>query len=229
MHLRLLPYLLLFISCGLSAQTTSRITGNLQTNANFFVADSAIGAIGTPQYDNQKFGSESWLTLNYSNWGFDMGLRFDMFNNSNLLNPTGSYTAEGIGRWYIHKQVDKFDLTGGYIYDQIGSGIIFRAYEERALMIDNALVGARVGYQFNENWKVRAFTGRTKRQFDRYGTVVRGAALEGFIKPDSTGTFSLAPGFGVVTRTYDKPMIDRVLAEQSSLPLADQVGAQYNT
>lgn len=228
MHLRLLPFLFVLISCGLSAQSTSRISGNLQTNANFFIADSAIGAIGTPQYDNQKFGAESWLTLNYSNWGFDMGLRFDMFNNSNLLNPTGSYTAEGIGRWYIHKQVDKFDLTGGYIYDQIGSGIIFRAYEERALMIDNALVGIKAGYQFNENWKLRAFTGRSKRQFDRYGTVVRGAALEGFIKPDSTRDFTLAPGIGTVAHTYSRATVDGMVQEVGRYIPQERIDLQYN-
>lgn len=226
--LRLLTFALFLTCAHLQAQTSSRITGNLQSNANFFIADSAIGAIGTPQYDNQKFGAETWLTLNYSNWGFDMGLRFDMFNNSNLLNPTASYTAEGIGRWYIRKQIDKFDVTGGYIYDQIGSGIIFRAYEERALMIDNALVGAKVGYAFNDNWKLRAFTGRTKRQFDRYGTVVRGAALDGFIKPDSTKNFSLAPGIGAVAHTYSRATVDAMVQEVGRYIPGERIDLQYN-
>lgn len=225
---RLLIALFLLSCMGLAAQNASRITGNLQSNGNFFIADSAIGAIGTPQYDNQKFGAETWLALNYSNWGFDVGVRFDMFNNSNLLNPTGSYTAEGIGRWYVHKQVDKFDLTGGYIYDQIGSGIIFRAYEERALMIDDALVGVKVGYQINDNWKVRAFSGRTKRQFERYGSVVRGAAVEGFIKPDSTKNFTLAPGAGVVARTFSPSTVDGVVRELGFYIPEERIAPQHN-
>ncbi len=218
-----------FLGFGAFAQNNARITGNLQTNGNFFIADSAIGAIGTPQYDYQKFGAESWLALNYSNWGFDVGVRFDMFNNSNLLNPTGSYTSEGIGRWYVHKQVDKFDLSGGYLYDQIGSGIIFRAYEERSLMIDNALVGVKLGYQINENWKIRAFTGRTKQQFERYGAVVRGGALEGFIKPDSTKNFTLAPGIGVVARTYDDETINNIVNSFIDYRGPDRFVPQYNT
>jgi len=229
MTLRLLTALFVLFCLGLSAQNAARITGNLQSNGNFFIADSAIGAIGTPQYDYQKFGAETWLALNYSNWGFDVGVRFDMFNNSNLLNPTGSFTDEGIGRWYIHKQVDKFDLSAGYLYDQIGSGIIFRAYEERALMIDNALVGAKLGYQINDNWKIRAFSGRVKRQFERYGAVVRGGAIEGFIKPDSTKNFTLAPGLGVVGRTYDASTIDNVVGSFIDYRKADVFGPQYNT
>ena len=226
--------LVLFIFCcviltGAHAQNTSRISGNLQTNGNFFIRDSAIGAAGTPQYDNQKFGAESWLTLNYSNWGFDVGVRFDVFNNSNLLNPSGSYTDEGIGRWYVHKKVDKFDMSAGYLYDQIGSGIIFRAYEERALAIDNALYGVRLGYDINDNWKIRAFTGREKRQFSTYNTNVRGGVLEGFIKPDSTRNFTLAPGVGIVARTYDAETANSIATTIAGYDQRDRTGAQYNT
>ncbi|MBK9337942.1 MAG: hypothetical protein IPM98_15915 [Lewinellaceae bacterium] len=226
----LLPVLFLTAICttALVAQTPApRITGNLQTNGNFFITDAKIGATGTPQYDNQKFGAESWLALNYSNWGFDRGVRFDMFNNSNLLNPTGSFTGEGIGRWYIHKEINKFDVSAGYLYDQIGSGIIFRAYEERALMIDNALFGVKAGYQINDNWKVKAFTGRQKRQFTTYGSVIRGGSIEGFIKPDSTKSLTLAPGFGTVARTLDRESVTRAASEMKRYQRLDSI--QYNS
>lgn len=232
MKKHLLHILALSLIClgHLSAQENGgRISGNLQSNGNFFITDEKIGATGTPQYDNQKFGAESWLALNYSNWGFDMGIRFDMFNNSNLLNPTGSFTDEGIGRWYIHKEIHQFDLSGGYLYDQIGSGIIFRAYEERALMIDNALLGVKVGYKFNENWKIKAFTGRQKRQFNTYGSVVRGGSLEGFVKLDTVKNISIAPGFGAVARTLDEESVNRVVNEIATYAPQDSTGAQYNT
>lgn len=226
------PYIIAFallFAFGSNAQNTSRITGSLQTNGNFFIADSAIGAVGTPQYDNQKFGAESWLTLNYSNWGFDMGLRFDLFNNSNLLNPLGSYSGQGIGRWYVQKKIDKLELAGGYLYDQIGSGIIFRAYEERTLLIDQALYGVKAAWHFNDNWRVKAFTGKTKQQFSNYSTGLRGVALEGFIKPDSVKNFSLAPGVGVVGRTYDKETINQIVNTIATYLPSDSIGAQYNT
>lgn len=230
MRFLLLAVGVIFTFSNLSAQNnTSRITGNLMTNGNFFITDEKIGATNTPQYDYQKFGAESWMNLNYSNWGFDMGLRFDLFNNSNLLNPTGSFTDQGIGRWFVHKKVNKFDISGGYLYDQIGSGVIFRAYEERSLMIDNALLGVKVGYEINENWHVRAFTGKQKRQFGTYGPVLRGAVIDGFIKPDSASSFSLAPGFGVIGRTWDNESVGRIVNEIASYQPADSTGAQYNT
>ncbi|MFN0213064.1 MAG: DUF6029 family protein [Saprospiraceae bacterium] len=223
-----LPFLAL--ACSGIAQNNSHITGSLQANGNFFfAADSVLGTVGIPQYDNQKFGAESWLSLNYSHNGLDVGMRFDMFNNSNLLNPNASYSDVGIGRWFVHKQIDKFDISGGYLYDQIGSGIIYRAYEQRTLMIDNALLGAQVGYQINDNWKVRAFTGRQKQQFDRYGTILRGGAIEGFIKPDSTKDLTIAPGAGIVGRTFTSETIDDARFEVAGYLRDEQIDLQYNT
>ncbi|TVQ47634.1 MAG: hypothetical protein EA362_06475 [Saprospirales bacterium] len=208
-----------------------RLFGNLEMNANFYMRDSAIGADNTPQYDNQLFGVDAWLTLNYSNWGFDFGLRFDMFHNSALLNPTGSYNDQGIGRWYIHRRIDDLSITAGYIYDQIGSGVIFRAYEERPLLIDNALFGVRLAYNLTPDWTVRAFTGRQKRQFDTYGSVIRGLAIDGFYQTSSERPISFAPGFGVVARTLDNNTVDRLVNTLRFYTPMDREGIDitYNT
>lgn len=210
-------------------ETGGRIAGSLQLNANFFMRDSLIGAANTPQYDRQLFGGEAWLNLTYSNWGFDFGLRFDMFNNSNLLNPTGSYSGEGIGRWFIQKKINKLGIYGGYIYDQIGSGIIFRAFEERPLLIDNALFGLRLSYDLHPNWQVKAFTGRQKQQFDTYNAVIRGLSVEGFLaSKDSTSSFSLAPGFGAVGRTLDDESMNSLVAALNTYPKEDAFIPKYN-
>lgn len=220
---------LLLFSAAQAQNSGGRITGNLQANGNFFFRDSTSGAYNTPQYDYQKYGSETWLNLNYNNWGYDIGVRFDLFNNSNLRNPNDSYTAQGIGRWYAKKEIHGLEITGGYIYDQIGTGIIFRAYEERALSIDNALYGLRLAYQINPNWRVKAFTGRQKFFFDAYNANIRGANIEGFIKPDSSKNFSLVPGFGITARTLDQGTVEKIASNLSTVPLRDNEGGQYNT
>lgn len=207
----------------------ARISGSLQTNANFFIRDSLIGAANTPQYDRQKYGAEAWMNLNYSNWGFDFGLRFDLFNNSNLLNPTDSYTDQGIGRWFVRKQLDKLDIEVGYIYDQIGSGIIFRSYQERPLLIDNALIGVSLAYNFDENWQIKGFTGRQKRQFETYDPIIKGLRLEGYLPMDSTGTWSLAPGVGVIGRTLDDATMNSLVATLNTYTTEDAFVPKYNT
>lgn len=226
-----------YIICALGLLATTalvgqdnggRLSGSLETNANFFIRDSLIGAANTPQYDRQKFGGEGWLNLNYNNWGFDFGLRYDFFNNSNLLNPTGSYTDQGIGMWYIRKRVNKFGFEAGYIYDQIGSGIIFRAFEQRPLLIDNALYGLKVDYELSENWNIKGFTGRQKQQFDTYDSVIRGLNIEGFVQGDSLSNWTMAPGFGVVARTLDDASMNSLVATLNLYPDEDLFVPKYN-
>ncbi len=205
-----------------------RISGSLEGNANFFMRDSLIGAANTPQYDRQLYGADAWMNLQYSNWGFDFGLRFDLFNNSNLLNPTSSYTDQGIGNWFVRKRINKLGITVGYMYDQIGSGIIFRAFEERPLLIDNALVGLRLTYDIAPNWVIKGFTGRQKQQFDAYRSIIKGFSLEGFVTGDSTSTWSLAPGIGVVNRTLDDASMNSLVATLNTYPKEDVFVPKYN-
>ena len=214
----------------LNAQTgndENYLSGSFNANGNAFIRDTAIGAANTPQYDHQLYGAEAWLGLNYNRWGFDMGLRFDLFNNSNLLNPQGSYTAQGIGRWYVKKKIHNLSLAAGYLYDQIGSGIIFRAYEERPLAIDNALYGVSVGYQITPNWTVKALTGKQKQQFTTYGSIVRALNTEGFIA-DKGGKWTLAPGIGMVHKTIDDETVDQLVSVLSTYTPQDSIGAKFN-
>jgi len=214
----------------LTGQEQGILSGNLEMNGNFFIRDSLIGADNIPQYDNQLFGADAWLQLNYSYQGFDVGVRFDMFHNSNLLNPLDSYSDQGIGRWYVHKKINRLDIRGGYIYDQIGSGIIFRAFEQRPLLIDNALFGIMLGYDVTDNWKVKAFSGRQKQLFDIYGATIRGLSVDGYINAGSDEKpVYLAPGFGVVARGYNDEAINSVVEAVSTYTEVDRFSPQYNS
>ncbi len=233
---------ILFLTLGLShltGQTEDRflqnnnggkVSGNLELNTNFFIRDSLIGAANIPQYDRQLYGADAWMNLAYSNWGFDFGLRFDVFNNSNLLNPSDSYTDQGIGRWFIQTKVEKLGITAGYIYDQIGSGLIFRAYEERPLAIDNALIGMRLTYDLGDNWQIKGFTGRQKQQFDQYGSIIKGLSVEGFISAQTNRkkTITLAPGFGVMNRTLDDATMDALVSTLNTYTVEDAFIPNYN-
>ena len=226
---RLIFVIIFFGGISLFAQNEKgTLSGSFQANANFFIKDSTINATSTPQYERQLYGADAWLNLNYNYSGFDVGLRFDLFNNSNLLNPQSSYTAEGIGRWYIKKKIDKLSLAGGYLYDQIGSGIIFRAYEERPLLIDNALLGIRLGYDLGENWQIKALTGRQKQLFDTYTPIIKAFNIEGFVTEEDSN-WSLSPGFGVVNRTYDDETMQLIISTVSTFSVTDSIAPSFNT
>ncbi|WMX16497.1 DUF6029 family protein [Aureispira sp. CCB-E] len=212
------------------------LTGDFETQNSFFIRDSIIGAANTPQYDRQKFGTNNWLTLNYNVMGFDIGIRFDAYYNSNLIDPLDSYSALGLGRWHIRKEIFGLDITAGYFYDQIGNGTIFRAYNERYLPIDNALVGARLIYKINDNWQAKAFVGQQKKVekqlnlFENYQPIIAGAAIDGYIpigKEDNQ--VILTPGAGAVRRTLDDASMNQIATDISSYASEDVFVPKYTT
>lgn len=237
----LLLGLALTSTLGLQAQETANnkwgtLTGDFETLTNFFVRDSIIGAANTPQYDRQKFGTSNWLTLNYNVMGFDIGVRFDAYYNSNLIDPLDSYSALGLGRWHIRKRVHNLDITGGYFYDQIGNGTIFRAYNARYLPIDNALVGARLIYHLHNNWQIKAFVGQQKKVekqenlFENYQPIIAGAAIDGFIAlGEGEKQVTLSPGAGAVRRTLDDESMNQVINDISSYQPQDVFIPKYTT
>ncbi|MBK8282609.1 MAG: hypothetical protein IPK94_21345 [Saprospiraceae bacterium] len=57
-------FLFLFIPTLIFAQQEEHqgvFNAYLTTQAGIFIRDSSIGASGTPQYDHQLFGGETWL------------------------------------------------------------------------------------------------------------------------------------------------------------------------
>ena len=230
LRLRLVGAVLLLSVSALFAQEGATLFGSLDLRGNFYIRDSLIGAADIPQYDRQKYGANAWLNLNYNYAGFQVGVRFDLFQNSQLLNPTASYTAQGIGRWFVQKDFDRLSLAGGYLYDQIGSGIIFRAYEARALAIDNALYGLRLSYRFADDWTVTGFTGRQKRQFELFESNFRALRLEGFATVgDPEKPITLSPGLGAVGRTFDDNTINSLVATLNTYLAEDAFVPNYNT
>ena len=241
-----LPAKRLLIACGLALSLISskglsgqgQFSGDLQLETQFYIRDTLIGASGTEHYDVLKNGGDSWLSFSYLNpeWDLSMGVRFDAHYNSNLHNPGTAFTGIGVGTFYLQKRVDKLDITAGYLYDQFGSGLTFRAYEERALGIDKALLGVRLMYALHENWTVTGIVGKQRDRFDLFAPVIMGGRLEGSLAAGKT--VRLNPGLSVVDRSMDKENLDLVRANlaptlapgDSVRPLANVYTASvYNT
>jgi len=204
-------------------------SGGFETNANVFLKDSSINAFGLPQYETQFFGGEAWLNLNYTINDLTAGVRFDMYNNSNLRDPNGSYTDQGLGIWFVRKKFDKFSFEVGNIYDQIGSGIIYRTYEERALFIDNSLLGVKLNYKVRDNINVKAFAGRQKNAFDLYGGNLKGIAAESFFSFGEETPISISPGIGFVNKTISEEAMERVVSALTTYLPGDRFAPRFNS
>lgn len=238
---KILPaFLLLSCFANVSAQDQKpdfgQLTGNFQTGSNFFIKDDKLGQL-PPQYTRQLSSNESFLFLNYKVKGFDFNFRYDFFSNSNLLAPLASYSNHGIGFWSISKDVGKLNFTVGSFYDQIGAGLVFRAFEDRLIGIDYAVQGVRVKYTLSDNFFVKAFVGNQKGFFN--ATTLEDSrfnfskqALSGVNAEKGfrlSGKINLNVGAGAVNRTLDDGTMSQLVTEINGMPLERRFIPKYNT
>jgi Family of unknown function (DUF6029) len=222
----MLRKIILFCTTIICTNAQAQISGELQSNINFYQNDTNIVVRGNPLYESYKSGAETWLALRYSSDnGFTANVRIDGFQNSNLLNPNNAFTASGLGMYNVSKEWDKLTITAGHIYDQIGSGIIYRAYEDRALLIDNALFGIQAKYNFNDKVNVKAFTGQVRNLFDKFNPVIKGVNFEGELDYKKA---HFTPGIGIVNRTLDQASMDNIVSTLGGKPFGDGTIPKYN-
>lgn len=149
-----------------------RISGNAQLDAQFYGKDTAIGAKDI----DEKLRSNGFLNLNISSGSFRGGLRYE-----NYLNPLDGYGEDykgnGIAFRFFEFTGEEFDVTAGNFYEQFGSGLILRSYEDKALGIDNALDGLRVRYRPAKGVELKGLIGKQRKFWDLSDGIVRGADL----------------------------------------------------
>ena len=224
---KLIVSILMFITFT-QVNAQSNFSGDLMLNYNFYQRDSSINAFGNPLYDNILSGGESWISGNYSHsdWGLRAGVRVDLFQNSNLKDLVTPYSGQGLGTWYIEKDVDKLTITAGYFYDQFGTGITYRSYEERGLGLDYATMGVRMKYRFNDNFYIKAFSGKMKNRFDLYSPLLKGAMIEKTF--NISENLNMTSGASYLNRTLDKEDMNSIVANINAQELGTRFDPKYN-
>ena len=154
----LLPYT---IFAQFSEGDQGNITGNFSMIWQSYAEDSLIGA----QVPDEKTGFNAWGNLIYTKGGFSAGLRYESYLNP-LLGYPGRFKGTGIGYRFAQYQSEKFDVTLGNFFDQFGSGMAFRSYEERYLGLDNAMDGIRLIVRPFEGVQIKTIYAKQRFDFD---------------------------------------------------------------
>ena len=137
--LLLLLLMLLLLPYALPGQSSGRLSGNFMLNAQVYRADSLIGA---PKVE-EKMLSNSYANLRYDLGNFSAGLRYEGYLNT-LQGIDPKYDGVGIPYIFADYQTEDLGFTVGSFYEQFGSGILLRAWEDKDLGVDNSLNGIRV-------------------------------------------------------------------------------------
>jgi hypothetical protein len=155
----------------------SNIHGSFETLAQVYTADSTIGAV-QPQ---EVFLSNSYFNLSYTLGNFTAGVRFEA--NLNTLegypNPEKANDVVGFPYRFISYDAGFIEITAGSFYEQFGSGLVLRAYEEKDLGYDNAFDGVRVKARlFNSGIILKGVIAEQRYYFEKGPGIVRGIDAE---------------------------------------------------
>jgi len=163
LRLVILLTLLIFFIVNINGQDLKSpgvISGNIQTIGQYYQEDSIINA-ALPEH---LYGFNGFANINYQKGDFRAGIRYESYLNTLEGYPT-SFSGTGIGYRYLSWKNDNVGITIGNFYDQFGSGMIFRAYEERQLGIDNSLDGIRLIYQPVNGLYLKGMVGKQRHVF----------------------------------------------------------------
>ncbi len=148
----------------------SSVHGNFQIDAQYYRPDSLINAPTVPE----KMLSNAFGNINYTKGKFSAGIRYEAYNNV-MQGFDTRYKGQGITNRFARYQDELLDITVGNIYEQFGSGLLFRTYYEPGLLYDNSLDGIRVISTPYKGITFKALTGKQRSFFTVGPGIVRGA------------------------------------------------------
>ena len=149
---------------------TGEIHGDFDLNLQSYQEDELIGATAA----DEVILNNAYLNLNYTKGNFATGLRYESYLNA-LADYDPEFKGNGIPYRYATYSIDGLEVTVGNYYEQLGSGLIFRSYEEKGLGIDNAMDGVRLKYSPAQGTYLKTFIGKSRTHFAYSDGIFRGA------------------------------------------------------
>lgn len=154
---------------GQISNALQSVHGNFQIDAAHYQKDTIIGADpGKEVFRYNAFGN-----INYSIGNFTAGFRYESYNPV-LIGYLPGYKGSGIPYRFARYKHKDIDITVGNFYEQFGSGITLRAFEDRGLLYDNALDGMRVIFTPKKGITLKGLVGKQRTFFTLSPGVVRG-------------------------------------------------------
>lgn len=144
---------ILFSCATLSAQEKGYVSASFESTNHFYVNDETNNFSienNLPQIkENGFYATNNYLKVDYYNGRFSAGTQMEGYFPYLVGYPTNLKNMT-LSNLYVNWRDKSFSVTAGTFYDQFGSGLLFRSWEDRTLGLNNALVGARATYNFKE-------------------------------------------------------------------------------
>ena len=162
---------LLVVCNAVLSWSQGNFTGNIESTFQYLNDDPVINALQPPT----KGLINSYMNVFYTNGGFKAGMRMESYL-PRIQGYPNRFDGTGIGYRYLGFVNDKVDVTLGHFYEQFGTGLAFRAYEDRALGYDNVVDGARIIFKPVSGFQIKGVYGKQRLTFNS-GQVINSAGI----------------------------------------------------
>lgn len=152
----------------------------VESNSQWYIDDNKISI--SEKDAIERFRSNSYIKADYFIDKWEFGVQVESYSPMALLNYSPELEKTDIGTIYARYNNTEigFDATAGHFYEQFGSGLILRSWEDRQLGINNSIFGGRIGYEFVKGAKVTVLGGKQRigMGFDLSESFISGANVE---------------------------------------------------
>jgi len=133
----------------MSAQLLDNLRVGLESNMAWYNDDKRTGSFEDDVNDDtdKHLRVNSYLKLDYNFLkNFTATVQLESYEPLALLNYSPNFDGTNLGIYSLNYRSEKLEATAGHFYEQFGSGLILRNWEDRQLGLNNALLGGRVKY-----------------------------------------------------------------------------------
>ena len=170
-----------------------RVSASLESTHHVYVEDQANGFYPSSLLQLNEDGiyaTNNYLKIDYFKNRLSAGAQLEGYFPSTVGYPF-LVNKLSLSNLYVSWRDDSYSVTAGTFYEQLGSGLLFRSWEDRALGLNNAMLGARATYNWGDKIAARAFWGVPRLgKLSEYGLMM--GMEEGFFG------FGLASGVNVL-------------------------------
>ena len=175
------------------SQLLKNFTSSFESNSSYYIDDSKTGDFN---FDN-RFRSNNYINLkSYLNKNWNFELQIESYQPSPLLNYSTNLKKTNISTFNVRYDNNNLNIQLGNFYEQFGSGMILRSWEDKDLGINNSIRGLNLKYRINNTINFTTLLGNQKKGFKYSKGYIIGFNSEfdfsEIIKNDSTFLFGLS-------------------------------------
>ncbi|MBU2922902.1 hypothetical protein KO504_16250 [Winogradskyella psychrotolerans] len=155
----------------INAQENGSFYGGLESNSQWLQTDKGLNFVAP----EDQFRANNYVLMNYNLGKFTAGAQYESYLPSGLLGYSPIYDNQNdIATYYFNYKDENLDITAGYFYEQFGSGLILRSWEDRQLGLNNAIKGLNIKFNATKDLSLKAVFGKQRYGFEESAGTIQG-------------------------------------------------------